>query len=98
MTLAFRHRVAIFCGVVFALVLTIGSSALTAWRDLDQLRKHFTSAQFDRFGIAGNLQSRVLRLDARLLAYEIGRRPAIGRMRSRRRRLWMPGSIVSAHP
>ena len=53
------------------MIALIGWSAATAWHHLGALRSRFTSAQFESFRIAGQLQSSVLSLDSSLLAYEI---------------------------
>ena len=66
-----RRRLTVFCAFNAALIVLIGWSAATAWRDLGALRRRFTKAQFESFRIAGELQSSVLSLDSGLLAYEI---------------------------
>ena len=66
-----RRRLTAFCTFNVALILLIGWSAATAWRDLGALRRRFTKAQFESFRVAGELQSSVLSLDSGLLAYEI---------------------------
>src|SRR5664279_909486 len=65
------RRLTVFFAFNVALIVLIGWLAATAWRDLGALRSRFTSAQFESFRIAGELQSSVLRLDSGLLAYEI---------------------------
>ena len=66
-----RRRLTVFCAFNAALIVLIGWSAATAWRDIGALRRRFTKAQFESFRIAGELQSSVLSLDSGLLAYEI---------------------------
>jgi signal transduction histidine kinase len=53
------------------MIMLVGWSAATAWRDIGALRGRFTKAQFESFRVAGELQSSVLSLDSGLLAYEI---------------------------
>ena len=71
MTAHLRHRLSLFCGFLAALIVLIGWSGATAWHDLGALRSRFTSAQFESFRIAGQLQSSVLSLGSALLAYEV---------------------------
>ncbi len=72
MTAHLRRRLSVFCAFIIALIALIGWSAATAWHDIGRLRSRFTSAQFESFRIAGQLQSGVLSLDSALLAYEMG--------------------------
>ncbi|MEA3208405.1 MAG: hypothetical protein QOE70_1462 [Chthoniobacter sp.] len=71
MTSHLRRRLAAFCALVTGLILLIGWSAVTAWHEVGALRSRFTSAQFESFRIAGQLQSTVWSLNSGLLAYEI---------------------------
>src|SRR5476649_905989 len=72
MTPHLRRSLAVFCAIIVALLVFIGWSAATAWRDIGALRRRFTNAQFESFRVASELQSSVLSLDSGLLAYEIG--------------------------
>jgi signal transduction histidine kinase len=71
MTSPLRKRLFAFSASVIALAVLIGWSAATALRDVADLRRRFTSAQFESFHIAGQLQSSVLSLNTGLLTYEI---------------------------
>ncbi len=65
------HRLAAFCTILAALLFLVGWSAFTAWRELGILRERFTTAQFESFHIASQLQSDVLDLNSALLAYDL---------------------------
>lgn len=67
-----RRRVVLFCAVLAVLAAVLGWSATLVWRELGALRAHFTTAEFESFRIAGELQSRVLDLDSALLAFDAG--------------------------
>ncbi len=71
MTHLLRRRLSVFCGIFAFLILIVGWSAVTAWRNLGNLRSRFTSAQFESFRVASELQSSVQSLNLGLLAYEI---------------------------
>ena len=68
MTPTLRRRLLAFGTAFVALVILVGWSAFTAWRELENLRWKFTAAQFESFRIAGQLQSDVLALNSALLA------------------------------
>ena len=71
MTAPLRRRLSLFCGFIIALIVLIGWSGAIAWQDLGALRSRFTSAQFESFRIAGQLQSSVVGLGSAFLAYEV---------------------------
>ncbi|HZJ16613.1 MAG TPA: hypothetical protein VFD27_16275, partial [Chthoniobacteraceae bacterium] len=75
MTASLRRRLAVFCGVVAALIALAAWSAVTAWLELGRLRGRFNAAQFESFRIAGELEGSVLSLGGALLAYELGGDP-----------------------
>ena len=72
MTPLLRRRVIVFCSAIGALIVLVGWSALTSWRELGTLRRRFTSAQFESFRTAGQLQANMLGVNSALLTYAIG--------------------------
>jgi len=75
-TAPLRKRVILFIVLLGGLVLVIGWAAGTAWFDLGALQRRFTTAQFESFRIAEQLQSSVLDLNSALLAYDRAGSPA----------------------
>jgi signal transduction histidine kinase len=74
MNLAARQLVLL--GVAVAcLAFLIGWSAFVSWREIRDLRATFTTAQFESFRIADQLQTGLFRLAACLRRFEDGRRP-----------------------
>jgi signal transduction histidine kinase len=71
MTASLRRRLVTFCALMIAILVLVGWSAATAWREVGRLRGRFTAAQFESFRIAGQLQSSVLDLQSGLLGYEL---------------------------
>ncbi len=71
MTPDLRRRIIAFCSAIAVVLLLVGWSAFTASREVSTLRRRFTSAQFESFEIAQQLQSRVLKLNSLLLASEL---------------------------
>jgi len=69
MTTLLRHRLTIFCAVIAGLLVLVAWSAFTAWGELGTLRRRFTTAEFQSFRIAGELQSNVLGVNSALLAF-----------------------------
>jgi signal transduction histidine kinase len=65
-----RRRLIAFCAVILALVLLAGWSARTSWIEIGALRRRFTTAQFESFRIAGQLESSILDANSALLAYD----------------------------
>lgn len=71
MTTLLRHRFTLFCAVIAGLLALVAWAALTAWGELGTLRRRFTTAEFQSFRIAGELQSGVLGVNSALLAYAV---------------------------
>jgi len=69
MTPLLRRRLIAFCAVIAVLVILVGWSAFTTWRELGTLRRRLTAAEFQSFRIAGQLQSNVLDVNSALLAH-----------------------------
>jgi len=67
-----RQRLAVFCTVISSLILLVFWSALTAGRELGTLRNRLTTAEFQSFRIAGQLQSNVIDVNSALLACAVG--------------------------
>jgi signal transduction histidine kinase len=71
MTPLLRRRLATFGTVIVALGILAAWSAFTAWSELGTLRRRLTTAEFQGFRIAGELQPHVLGVNSALLAYAI---------------------------
>lgn len=67
-----RRRLFAFCAVIGVLLVVVGWSAFTAWRELGTLRRRFTSAEFRSFRIAEEFQADIRRVNSAMLAYAVG--------------------------
>jgi signal transduction histidine kinase len=71
MTPLLRRRLISFGMLIIGLSTLAAWSAFTAWRELGTLRRRLTTAEFESFRIAGELQSNVLGVNSALLAYAL---------------------------
>lgn len=72
MTPLLRRRLIVFCSAIGVLIVLVGWCAFTSWRELGTLRRRFTSAQFESFRTAGQLQANILEVNSALLTYAVG--------------------------
>ena len=75
MKLSLRSRLAAMVLVIFLLAATIVGSAAIAWRQVRNLRRHFSGVRIESFRIADYLQANVLDLNATLLQFVVGHDP-----------------------
>jgi signal transduction histidine kinase len=75
MKLSLRSRLAAMVLVIFLLAATIVASAAIAWRQVRNLRRHFSGVRIESFRIADYLQANVLDLNATLLQFVVGHDP-----------------------
>jgi signal transduction histidine kinase len=76
MKLSLRSRLAAMVLVILLLAATIVASAAIAWRQVRNLRRHFSGVRIESFRIADYLQANVLDLNATLLQFVVGHDPA----------------------
>jgi signal transduction histidine kinase len=75
MKLSLRFRLAVMVLTIVALAAIMLGAANVTWRQVTELRRHFSSVRIESFHIAEHLQISVLILSATLLRFVLGRNP-----------------------
>ncbi len=70
---AIKWRLTVLSLAMAALALLIGGAAWSSWRDIRSLQERFHRGHLISFEIADHLQAAVLRLNNRILLFELGR-------------------------